>query len=148
LVSSFTVVKYFYIPKDVPAGLLPCHITFMVKHLAFYSTEERFRTGIIIAVTFPAHTADHSVFLKGCLVFSTAILHASIRVVNDSLGWFMPPHSIFIEENKGLCHVNEDGVWRCLLVKQRGRSDGVLVMPDGRDYPKYAAYYPGEEDEL
>ncbi|WP_369347629.1 MULTISPECIES: hypothetical protein [Clostridia] len=24
----------------------------------------------------------------------------------------------------------------------------MLVMPDGRDYPKYAAYYPGEEDEL
>lgn len=51
----------------------------------------------------------------------------------------------FIEENKGLCRINEDGVWLCLLVKQRGRSDGVLVMPDGRDYPKYAAYYPGEE---
>jgi hypothetical protein len=42
----------------------------------------------------------------------------------------------------------EDGVWLCLLVKQRGRSDGVLVMPDGRDFPKYAAYYHGEEDEL
>ena len=55
---------------------------------------------------------------------------------------------LFIEENKGLCHVNEDGVWLCLLVKQRGRSDGVLVMPDGRDFPKYAAYYHGEEDEL
>ncbi len=51
----------------------------------------------------------------------------------------------FIEKNKGLCHVNEDGVWLCLLVKQRGQSDGVLVMPDGTDYPKYAAYYPGEE---
>lgn len=55
---------------------------------------------------------------------------------------------IFIEENKGLCHVNEEGVWLCLLVKQQGQPDGVLVMPDGRDYSKYAAYYPGEEDEL
>jgi hypothetical protein len=36
----------------------------------------------------------------------------------------------FIEENKGFCHVNEDGVWLCLLVKQRGQSDGVLVMPE------------------
>ena len=54
----------------------------------------------------------------------------------------------FIEENKGVWHVNEDGVGLCLLGKQRGQSDGVLVMPDGRDYPKYAAYYPGEEDEL
>jgi len=54
---------------------------------------------------------------------------------------------LFIEENKGLCRIDEDGVWLCLLVKRRGQSDGVLVMPDGRDYPKYAAYYPGEEDE-
>ncbi|CFX96979.1 MULTISPECIES: DUF6329 domain-containing protein [Clostridia] len=53
----------------------------------------------------------------------------------------------FIEENKGLCRIDEDGVWLCLLVKRRGQSDGVLVMPDGRDYPKYAAYYPGKEDE-
>ena len=53
----------------------------------------------------------------------------------------------FIEENKGFCRIDEDGVWLCLLVQRRGQSDGVLVMPDGMDYPKYAAYYPGEEDE-
>jgi hypothetical protein len=53
----------------------------------------------------------------------------------------------FIEENKGLCRIGEDGVWRCLLVRQRGQPDGVLVMPDGTDYPKYAAYYLGGEDE-
>ena len=51
----------------------------------------------------------------------------------------------FIEENKWLCRIDEDGVWRCLLVRRRGQPDGVLVMPDGTDYPKYAAYYPGEE---
>jgi hypothetical protein len=51
----------------------------------------------------------------------------------------------FIEENKQLCCIDTDGVWRCLLVRQRGQPDGVLVMPDGMDYPKYAAYYPGEE---
>lgn len=50
----------------------------------------------------------------------------------------------FIEENKELCRVDKDGVWHCLLVQRRGRSDGVLVMPDGRNYPKYAAYYPGK----
>lgn len=51
----------------------------------------------------------------------------------------------FIEENKGLCRIGEDGVWRCLLVRRHGQPDGVLVMPDGTDYPKYAAYYLGEE---
>jgi len=53
----------------------------------------------------------------------------------------------FIEENKELCRIGEDGVWRCLLVRRRGQPDGVLVMPDGTDYPKYAAYYPGEEED-
>lgn len=51
----------------------------------------------------------------------------------------------FIEENKQLCCIDDEGVWRCLFVRRRGRPDGVLVMPDGTDYPKYAAYYPGEE---
>ena len=34
----------------------------------------------------------------------------------------------FIEENAALCA--QDGVWRCLLVQQRSRTDGVLVAPD------------------
>jgi len=55
---------------------------------------------------------------------------------------------IFIEENKGLCHVTEDGVCRCLLVKQRGQSDALMEIPDRRDYPKYAEHYPGGQDVL
>ena len=51
----------------------------------------------------------------------------------------------FIEENKWICRVDKDGVWHCLLVRQRGKTDGVLIMPDGTDYPKFAAYYPGKE---
>jgi hypothetical protein len=52
----------------------------------------------------------------------------------------------FIEENKRLCCIDDEGVWHCLLVRHCGQPDGVLVMPDGMDYPKYAAYYPGEDD--
>lgn len=51
----------------------------------------------------------------------------------------------FIEEHKKLCGIGPDGVWRCLLVQRRGKSDGVLVMPDGKNYPKYAAFYCGRE---
>lgn len=51
----------------------------------------------------------------------------------------------FIEENKRLCRVDEQGVWHCLLVRQRAKTDGVLIMPEGTDYPKFAAYYPGKE---
>jgi hypothetical protein len=42
----------------------------------------------------------------------------------------------FLEDYADLC--SEGEVWRCVLVKQRGASGGVLVMPDGC-YVKYAA---------
>ena len=44
----------------------------------------------------------------------------------------------FIEDNAALC--SQGGVWRCLLVQQRGRSDGVLVMPATDCYVGWAAY--------
>ena len=44
----------------------------------------------------------------------------------------------FIEDNAALC---EDGdVLRCLLVKQRGKNEGILVMPEFGSYVKRAAY--------
>ena len=47
----------------------------------------------------------------------------------------------FIEENAALCA--QGGVWRCLLVQQRGRTDGVLVVPVDGCYVGWAAYYRG-----
>ena len=47
----------------------------------------------------------------------------------------------FIEDNAALCSQGE--VWRCLLVQQRGRTDGVLVMPADVCYVGWAAYYFG-----
>ena len=47
----------------------------------------------------------------------------------------------FIEENAALCA--EGGAWRCLLVQQRGRTDGVLVVPVDGCYVGWAAYYRG-----
>jgi len=48
---------------------------------------------------------------------------------------------LFIEENAALCA--QGGVWRCLLVQQRGRTDGVLVVPVDGCYVGWAAYYRG-----
>jgi hypothetical protein len=48
----------------------------------------------------------------------------------------------FIEENAGLCFVDDDGVWHCILAKRKNGPDGVLVMSDGRDFPLWAAYIP------
>lgn len=46
----------------------------------------------------------------------------------------------FIEENMHLCSVDNNGVRHCVFVHRRNRRDGVLVMSDGCDYPKWAAY--------
>ena len=47
----------------------------------------------------------------------------------------------FIEDNASLCSRGE--IWRCILVQQRGHSDGVLVMPIDGCYVGRAAYYRG-----
>ena len=44
----------------------------------------------------------------------------------------------FIEDNYALCSEGEE--LNCLLVKERGKAGGVLVVPENRCYVKYAAY--------
>ena len=43
----------------------------------------------------------------------------------------------FIEDNAGLCLQGE--VWQCLLIRQRGCSDGILVMPENGCFVGWAA---------
>ena len=45
----------------------------------------------------------------------------------------------FIEDHAALCSKGE--VWRCILVQQRGHTDGVLVMPEDSCFVGWAAYY-------
>ena len=47
----------------------------------------------------------------------------------------------FIEDNAGLCSRGE--VWQCFLIRQRGCSDGVLVMPENGCFVGWAAYFLG-----
>ena len=47
----------------------------------------------------------------------------------------------FIEDNASLC--SQGGPWRCILVQQHGRTDGVLVVPVDGCYVGWAAYYQG-----
>jgi hypothetical protein len=51
----------------------------------------------------------------------------------------------FIEDNAKLCRIDSDGVWHCIFARQRGKKDGVLVMSEGRDFPKWAAYIPEDD---
>ena len=48
----------------------------------------------------------------------------------------------FIEENAAMCRVDENGLWHSILVQQRGKTDGILVMSDGHYFPQWAAYIP------
>ena len=45
----------------------------------------------------------------------------------------------FVEDNAALC--SKGTVWRCILVQQRGREDGVLVLPEDGCFVGWAAYY-------
>ena len=45
----------------------------------------------------------------------------------------------FIEDHGRRCKKSE--VWDCLLVRRRGQSDGILVMPEDGNFVGCAAYY-------
>ncbi len=44
---------------------------------------------------------------------------------------------VFLEEYAPIC--STDGVWKCILVSQRGKPDGVLVIPEKGCYVGWAA---------
>lgn len=44
----------------------------------------------------------------------------------------------FIEDYSELCGIGP--VWKCLFVHQRGKSDGILLVPTDGCYVKFAAY--------
>jgi hypothetical protein len=47
----------------------------------------------------------------------------------------------FLDEYKKECYILPN-VWHCILVRQNGYTDGILVMTEGGDYPTWAAYLP------
>ena len=47
----------------------------------------------------------------------------------------------FIADHAALCAKGK--AWRCILVQQRDRTDGVLVMPEDGCFVGWAAYYSG-----
>jgi len=53
----------------------------------------------------------------------------------------------FIEESSSLCYIDKKGVWHCIFVKCRSKTDGVLVMSCSKDFPLWAAYMRGAKKE-
>ena len=48
----------------------------------------------------------------------------------------------FIEENKDLMLMDQEGQYHCILVLGEDRSDGVLIESEGYDYARYSSYVP------
>ena len=44
----------------------------------------------------------------------------------------------FIEDNAAACRRGD--IWKCLLVRQKGKPGGILVMPEKDGFVGYAAY--------
>ena len=83
--SSLAVIEYLDIPEYVPASFFPCCILLVVQHLAFNSAEKSFRTSVVIAITFSAHTANHSVFPEETLIIFAAVLYAPVGTMPNSV---------------------------------------------------------------
>ena len=47
----------------------------------------------------------------------------------------------FVEENISLMHMDKDKTQHCILVKEEGRSEGILIQSEGYSYPRYTAHY-------
>lgn len=52
----------------------------------------------------------------------------------------------FVVKYTDKCRVDENGVWHCILVKQKYITDGILVMSEGYVFPKWAAYLRNTEE--
>lgn len=53
----------------------------------------------------------------------------------------------FIHDNIPLMHMDSDGVTcHCLLVKEAGARDGILIESEGYNYARYAAYWDGGDE--
>jgi len=39
--------------------------------------------------------------------------------------------------------INDDGVYEAIFVTTKNADDGVLVVADGEEFPKWCAYWPG-----
>lgn len=50
----------------------------------------------------------------------------------------------FVEKYTHLCKIDDNGVLHCILVLQKSKANGVLIMSEGEVFPKWAAYFKGE----
>lgn len=79
--DSFSIVEARNIFKYAFASLLTCLELFQIDQLFFDHAVEGFDTCIIIAISFSAHAAIHSVGLQTSLIVMRSVLTAAIRMM-------------------------------------------------------------------
>ena len=48
----------------------------------------------------------------------------------------------FIRDNIESMYVDPNDIWHCILVKAKGRNDGVSIQSSGYSYVRYGSYIP------
>jgi len=81
-----TVVENLDVFKDIQSGLGPGGILPMKNQLSFEGAKETFDRGIVITVTFAAHTSHHPSSCQQSLVLIAGVLAAPIGVVQQARG--------------------------------------------------------------
>lgn len=98
------------------------------------------RKGTAFFVVFPRILSD----LRKPHLFDTEHPYEIVRTITlnkmdyDNLCADMVADRQFIEDYSELCRTGP--VWKCIFVHQRGREDGILIVPTDGCYVKFAAY--------
>ena len=77
----FSVVEDLDVIKQALDCFCPAPVPFVVDPLALETAEEAFRHGIVGAVAFAAHAADHAMRFENFPIIGRSVLAAAVRMV-------------------------------------------------------------------
>ena len=83
-VPAFPIVKHLNVVKQITLGLLPCCVMLVEHTFVLQAVEEALHRCVIPAVTLAAHAGHHAVGSEQILIVVTAVLAATIRVVQEA----------------------------------------------------------------
>ena len=104
--------------------------------------ERRGLTGRAYFVQFPSRIDDlHRLHLLTDRVAYEVVKVVTLpRIDYENFITDMTVERDYLEKSAHLCRPRADGPFRGILVRQRGRTDGVVVLPDPAGFVLWAAY--------
>ena len=92
--STVPVVKHLNVLENCSPSLLTCLELVLVNHFYFDGAKEALGTCVVVTVSFSAHAAPHLMFLQQVLKIVTAVLDASVGMMNQSFARSIAIHDI------------------------------------------------------